>query len=427
MTTTRPLSSPYVAAFGRHQLPHPLKRSLQLQAGSIFIALGISLRLGDLFAAGLCSGLLLCLLIAVVSFWLRAPATWQGARHGAILGLTGAVIGSTLAVAYSVVWLLVGLTAVVVLADYLRALHHSDTRAYFLVRDRRPGVRQARFFFRKSMGLVVLGVFVTAGTPKVFADDAPETLEECLEKIPDEYAAPRDRVIKTLERYRQTSAKLKASAVNDLDQRLRVAQQQAGPTSHQALAVQATFNWMQFQQAPPKHAAALPWIVSYCERLMRAQTTAWRQLTTLNKLLVKEGHLEEALMLEAAFRRLETPRLLSQNLVSGRTFKGYRTTTNGKKLISILIRLNRGPESPFAGSIERDFMYRGHPVYNIKGQFDGLQVVMQTGSVKSFGNKGDHAWTYTGYLVGRSIVGRFTGHDKKGKRIGGLFHIRSGG
>lgn len=426
MTTTRPLSSPYVAAFGRLQLPLPVKRSLQMQAGTICTALGISLQLGDLSAAVLCSGLLLCLLIAVVSFRSRAPAIWQGARHGAILGLTGAVAGSTIAVSYSVVWCLMGLTAAGVLAHYLRALHQRDTRAYFQVSNRRAAARTSRVALRKGMALIVLCMVSAAGSTSVIADDSPETLEECLQKIPDEYAAPRDRVIKTLERYRLTSAKLKASAVTDLDQRLGVAVRQAGPNSHQALAVKATFNWMQFREAPPKHAAALPWIVSYCERLMRAQTSAWRQLTTLNKLLVKDGHLEEALMLEAAFRRLETPRLLSENLISGRTFKGYRTTTDGKKLISILVRLNKGADSPFAGSIERDFMYRGHPVHNIQGQFDGRQVIMQTGSVKSFGNKGDHAWTYTGYLVGRSIVGRFTGHDKKGKRIGGLFHIRSG-
>lgn len=414
-----------VPAPKRKKFPPHLKRSLTVQAGCTLIALVAAVVAGNPPTIGLNVGLFLPLALLVLTLKTRQTSVWHGARHGAGVGIMLVIAFTVLTLRDTWRHTLLGSAGLLLLLDYWRALHHPTTQTYFDVCCR--PFRWSQIFRRTHVvRSFLVGLLVLTGSGSVTADDPPETLEECLERIPDAYTVPRDRVTKTLERYRLKAEKVKATAVADLQRRLQVAVQQAGPTSHQALAIKATYDWMMFRQAPPNHAAALPWIVTYCESIMRAQLSAWKQLTILNKLLVKDGHIEEATMLEAAFRRLETPRLISQNLISGRTFKGYRTTTDGKKLISILVQLNQGPESPVAGSIERDFMYRNHPVYNIQGQIDGLQVILQTGSVKSFGNKGEHAWTYTGYVIGQSIVGRFAGRDKKGKRKGGLFHIRSG-
>lgn len=106
----------------------------------------------------------------------------------------------------------------------------------------------------------------------------------------------------------------------------------------------------------------------------------------------------------------------------------YRTTTDGKKTISLSVNFaaRSDGDEQFVGRLERDFMYRGHPVHNLTGQFIGGNVTIQTGSVLAFGSKSDHAWTYHGCLIGRSIIGRYAGRDKKGKLKGGIFHLRTG-
>ena len=81
----------------------------------------------------------------------------------------------------------------------------------------------------------------------------------------------------------------------------------------------------------------------------------------------KNGHKDEAMLLAMALQRLDASRKSDEQLISGRRFKGYRTTADGKGLFSMKLSVEKGTDEFFTGVIERDFMFSGHPVYEMTG------------------------------------------------------------
>lgn len=277
--------------------------------------------------------------------------------------------------------------------------------------------------------IVCIGLLMHASSPPCRgAVPADDQLELLLAQVPDEFARQRDSTVHVLKRYRKFSRTNKVKAINELTVRLRNSTQSTGVASHETLAIRTTLEWLEGDSTPPKNPMATAWIVNYAENIVKQQTGVLKQLTMLANRLKKAGHTDEVNMLIDAFRRLESDRDTSDFLLTGRKFTGYRTSTDGKTLIPLLFEFSAQSlsDSQFVGHVERDFMYRGNPDHHCSGQFEANTVKIQTGSVRAFGSKSDHAWTYSGCLIGRSLIGRYAGIDKKGKPKGGLFIVRTG-
>ena len=276
-----------------------------------------------------------------------------------------------------------------------------------------------------AVASILMLLTLWGGTAKPAIAGSLDSLEDLLAKVPDIYGRERQNALRGLSRYRDIAKAKKQAAENELDARYRNATNAYGPESHEALAIKATYEWLQANDVPPRNPAAIHWMANYAESLTRQQKRVWTPLSQLAKNLAKAGLHDDVAELNDAFHRLEADRDPADNVLVGREFKGYRSTTDGKKLIPLRVKIVGGNDNNFSGTIAKDFMYRGHPVHGMSGRFVGTEVVLQTESVRAFGNKSDHAWTYNGCVIGTSIVGRYAGRDKKGKLKGGVFVLRT--
>jgi len=430
-------------SLNRLAMPFALRVSLLTQFFAIGLIVAASLNAGR--TAVILPGLLAMAAVVLIAGRLASGSYqfWRGAILCAFVGIV-ILIGLTVAAAIrSPAYGLIGVFACAMQIQYLIALTSLRTRRFFSGRlpsgdtvdapaELQPTTKQHLTQPGRSrpttIGRLCL-VLLMMGGSMCCADNPPQpALEDLLVKIPDEFSPQRDNVEKRLKRYRDFSGANKIAAQKELTVRLNNAAQTTGPESHETLAVQATLDWLNNGGSPPSNADDIMWIVGYAESVAKQQAFVWRHLAILMTKLAKAGHQDEAAMLHTAFLRLEAHHKDSENLLRGRLFKGYRTSTNGKHTISLSVKFSELSDSDeqFVGRLERDFMYKGHPVHNLTGQFVGGNVMIQTGSVLAFGSKSDHAWTYSGCLIGRSLIGRYAGRDKKGKPMGGAFHLRTG-
>lgn len=419
-------------------MPAALRVSLATQFATLAAVSFILFLSGRLLLAA--AAVMATLAVVLVSRLLSGGGyhIWQGTRRCAYVGvLVFAVL--TMCVSIWSPWHgAIGIIAVLLQIQYLIAL--SSRRAITFFSIGRPAAARithssARNRIRRWVAvLVAVLTYSMTGGSAMYSDSAAWAdeeesrlpLKDLLQKIPEPFASSRDATLRLLKRYEQQRFSQQEAAMSELQKRLATARRINGPTSNQAVAVESTIKWLTGQGAPPNDAAAMAWVVSYADQLVRKRGGFERQLSGLLTRLSRAGHFDEAMTLQGAFHRLETGRSDDEPLVDQRRFKGYRTTTDGKKLISLRFTVDDGTDSQFSGSVERDFMYSGHPVHDLTGVVQGLNVKMQTGSLRVFGNRADNTWSYSGVILGRSIIGRYAGRDKKGKPVGGLFHVRTG-
>ncbi|MEZ6127690.1 MAG: hypothetical protein R3C59_03350 [Planctomycetaceae bacterium] len=259
------------------------------------------------------------------------------------------------------------------------------------------------------------------------ADDTSGlSLGQLVDRLPVDYVKLGSRVAKSLVVYEKAVEGRRSAARVELQMRLGSAIRAYGEASHNAIAVAATLDWLNGDGPPPNDVDAIKWIVSYADGIFAEQQKVLKSYSALVRKMTRDGRTTEVGILNAAVRRLEAIPKKDDQVLVGRVFKGYRTTTDGKALIPLLIRIETGTDESFYGKLEKDHMYSGHPVHEATGCCQGTSVNIQTGKLLEFGNNGDHAWTYGGMLFNRTIIGRYAGRDTKGRPKGGVFVVRFG-
>lgn len=424
---SRPHSTPLVPALRSailpwNLLPEPLRISFrnQLLAASL-------LTLGALAkgAAGpaLAGAVLFVLLLLIARLQATAAADLRhGSRRWAALGTVVCGIAAITAFPSSLLQAGLGGVACLLQWQYFRALGRVSVRCQ-LTED---GPMQAT-----TICLAFSLALVLCGSLTAVADDPDASLsdfERRLREVPDIYASPRDVVLKKLRDYYTWSGTQWLTAESQLQLQLAAVSQATGPASHKTLAVEATLKWLRGAGGPPMDVDAINWMADFAGRIAGGRERVWQSMGPLIRRLNKAARQDDINELLNAFRQLDTVSQsdAAETVLIGREFSGYRVTPDGKHLISIRMRFGKGTDDQFTGRVERDFMYSGHPVHHLAGSFQGVYVRAQTGPVKAFGNKSDHAWTYAGCLIGRTLIGRYSGRNDKGKLKGGVFVVRTG-
>lgn len=270
--------------------------------------------------------------------------------------------------------------------------------------------------------MVLLAILCGAAASEAASD---KSLEDLLEQVPDNYSAARDSVTKRLKAYRRWSESYRATAIRDLNVRYDRAVRTLGPVSHQAIHVKTTFDWLNGTAGPPNDKTAVAWTVNFVEAIVSQQEVVWKPLAILIRDLNKTGNLSEAALLHHAFLGLEAAPRPNGQLLMKRTFRGYRISPDGKKMRRMQFKVSHGDDSQWSGAVELDYGYRTHPVHHLSGNSSGPYLIAQTGATKSFGSRGDRAWSYSASLFGRSLVGRYSGRNSKGRLETGLFMLHS--
>lgn len=414
--TNTPLRGSRLAPVNRPTLPLPqeLKRSLDAQ----IITTGFTACL--LFFAGMLVASLAAA-VACTSFFLiskllshRLEGTWPAARHSALLGMGVFTVLTVIASFDSTIFGIIGLTICCLQAWYCHALHLRSTR---------------RFFTRRLVLVATASLAMFCGGSVGFAGQDEEDqgeLESLLEKIPDEYDGPRDKVIGRLKVYRRWAKLHRAQAIQDLNIKYQTAVQAGGTASPQAVHVQAAYDWLNGESDPPQDKDAMAWMAMLVEPMAKKQEVLWKSLASLIRALNEDGHASEAAQLHQAFLGLEATRpSINGQLLIGRTFRGRRVSPDRKKTRQVQFRMITGDDAQWSGELELDYDIRSNPVFELTGGYSGPYLVAQSGTTKVFGNRGDLPRTYTGTLFGSSIIGRYSGRDAKGKSIAGVFVLHA--
>ena len=86
------------------------------------------------------------------------------------------------------------------------------------------------------------------------------------------------------------------------------------------------------------------------------------------------------------------------------------------------IRIDKIDGLNFEAFYERDMRYKGNPAHQMKGSVRGCRFQARVG--QAFTDRKDKDWEFVGYVVGKTILGRYQGRGLKNANEGGLFRLR---
>jgi len=253
-----------------------------------------------------------------------------------------------------------------------------------------------------------------------------KSLEEVLRQVPDEYSRSRQHLEKLVKKFRTNIAREKQRQVYRLDTHSSELRRISGgqSTAIQITEVADVRSWFTDGGDVPLTLLAVVTIVPYAENLANMRGVVRKPLTALINRLNSNDREKLSLKLERAFDELGG-RMSARSVVKpGNNFGGYRSSLNNPdfKRIRLSIRKLQGQE--FTGRVERDLGISHHPVHSMTGSFHGMKLVANTGPTAAFGNKLDGNWTYSGYVIGKTILGRCHARTIKGRPKQGYFLVK---
>ena len=251
-----------------------------------------------------------------------------------------------------------------------------------------------------------------------------QSLEVVASLIPDDYKNRRERLQTRLEVYRdaELSAKGVVYEMADTLKRQTLARKGevlGGETISQLNSFQ---DWLRSGGEIPAGDELAPLLVDYAQRIARARSVLQREVMTMTRSLEKAEQSELAEQLARSFERLGGV-LDARSIVAEADFKGYRRHDGSDTTLKLRVRFETVADNVFIARLERDWMYRGHPIHRLEGQMSGAIFEAMTGKSLAIGNGMDGSLHYRGYVMGNTILGTFQGHTRRGKPTQGTFRL----
>ena len=271
---------------------------------------------------------------------------------------------------------------------------------------------------RWAVAMLLLSCF--GGTPPTCA----QSLEVVASLIPDDYKNRRERLQSRLVTYRKSelTAKTKTYEVSEhLKQQmlLRKGEVLGGETIAQLNSLQ---EWLRSGGEIPPGDELAPLLVDHAQRIAKARGILQREIVTMTRSLEKAELSELAEQLARSFERLGGV-LDARSIVADADFKGFRRHDGSDKATKLRVRIETVADNVFIARVQRDWMYRGHPIHRLEGRIDGAIFEAMTGKSLAIGNAMDGSLRYRGYVMGNTILGTFEGRTNRGKPTKGTFRL----
>ncbi len=271
-------------------------------------------------------------------------------------------------------------------------------------------------FWRCAVAIVAF-ILISTASSCVLAEE----LEDVLGDLPNKYQKAAESALEGVKSFR----KIEAQEKDKLREFLKSARESSQFAPPEFLSqVKELEKWLEVGGEIPKSDKLLEIVFNYVNKLSVARAKkVSRKINNLIVQLKKDELPETADRLFDAFSELGG--LLNPHKViqQGRSFGGTRMAEGSTDLIRIRIHIEQVADEQFSGIIERDMGYADHPSHDMQGRLDGVAVVINTLARRKPGAKLDGGWQYSGVIVGKSIVGTFSGHTIKGKPGKGYFRL----
>lgn len=252
------------------------------------------------------------------------------------------------------------------------------------------------------------------------------SLERLLGQLPDKY----DRQVKTLRNGLTAYLEVEEKASKVLRSELRMIKAKADASGTPLAAadllsqVEALEQWLENGGQLPKSDLLLGKVLGYVKLLATARERhVEKRAGPLIKSLSRDGSSIRASELAEAVNELGQILNANDVLKEGKAFGGFRVPAKAGKIVRIRIHIEKVLGSSFSGSIERDMGISEHPVHAMSGGFKGMYFVANTLGSRRPGGKLDGGWQYRGYVIGRTIIGEYSGRGLKGKPGRGYFRL----
>jgi hypothetical protein len=252
-----------------------------------------------------------------------------------------------------------------------------------------------------------------------------ETLEEILRSVPADYHSSTKKVTEKLSRFRESTDKTKTQLFKKLDQIELSSRRIGGATAAKIInQVQSAKKWVDRGAEIEECDALLIPLFEYAERIAAARDEIGPCLKKLVDELNQDKQTKLVLKIEDVYSKLGGFANAEVVIKEKSIYKGFRTSLDGGDVITLRVEFGSIVDDRIEGKIERDWMYKGHPVHALRGALHGLKIFVETGETLSFGNNLDGNWKYEGYAFGKSIVGCYYGTTRKQKAGCGYFHVK---
>ena len=188
-------------------------------------------------------------------------------------------------------------------------------------------------------------------------------------------------------------------------------------------AIRGIRTWMKEGGVLPPSDELLPEIIAYATEVAQAREKMVKPTTALATSLRRQKLEPLADAVESA--RLELGKILQtdETFKEGSVWLGFRQYSPGTVKNRIKFRIDTMADKQFVGRVDKNPQWGNHPVFELIGTVDGAVLRAKTGKKVNLSGGEEGSWSYAGYIIGRTVIGQFTGRNSKGKPSGGFFRV----
>ncbi|MEZ6089703.1 MAG: hypothetical protein R3C05_17055 [Pirellulaceae bacterium] len=181
--------------------------------------------------------------------------------------------------------------------------------------------------------------------------------------------------------------------------------------------------WISSGGAPVESDQFLPIMVGYVSDISDARSKTFRSVNILISSLERGWIQRSSEKVGDAYNELGGILDATDVLTAGTRWHGnrfYDAATTGP---TIGFWFEKVEKNQCIGRIERDLGFSNHPIHRMSSTINGGMVVVRTLEQIQPGRRTDDSLVYTGYVIGRTIIGTFVGSNPRGKAVKGSFRV----
>ncbi len=254
-----------------------------------------------------------------------------------------------------------------------------------------------------------------------------ESFEVVLARVPDEYVKLRGKVEQSLKSFRSRESALILDFQKDLlTHESAILSSQGETIGEKTLSqVRELKSWLDGYGDMPKCDLLTQPVIAYATKLYQARTKMDVPLRALITKLSRDRKKDLVDSLDNAYHKLGRILDARDSIKKDVVFLGARQEVGSDHTTPLRIRFDTvASNGHFSGTVERGYMFAGHPRHEFVGSVEGLKLHGETrASLANPGSKQDLGYVYSGLVIGRALVGNYAGTDDKNKVKQGTFYL----
>ena len=260
--------------------------------------------------------------------------------------------------------------------------------------------------------LSVTGLLIALSAPS-----NAESLRDVIPQLPDSYRSRASKLTAQLDAFDRDVEQEQ----NRFLARLKLEHRNA-TTQFAREGVEAANDWIILGGELPTNEVAERLAYAYIEKIAARQDKVWPLVENMANNLRRDFHTDLADAMVAAYGQMTGSINAHSVLRLKANYGGIRIKPDGLAEVTMRIRIDKIVGLNFEAFYERDMRYRGNPAHQMSGSVRGCRFQARVG--KAFTDRKDKDWEFVGYVVGKTILGRYQGRGLKNANEGGLFRLR---